>query len=41
MSTLQLSFIYFINHMVNFTSYTYVLQFIHLSYIGEKNSMFQ
>jgi hypothetical protein len=37
MSTFQLNFMYFINRMVNFISYTYVLQFIHVFYIAEKN----
>jgi hypothetical protein len=41
MFTLQLSFMCFMNHMVNSIIYTYVLQFIHVSYIEEKNSMFQ
>jgi hypothetical protein len=41
MFTLQLGFMCFMNHMVNSIIYTYVLQFIHVSYIEEKNSMFQ
>lgn len=41
MFTLQLGFMCFMNRMVNSIIYTYVLQFIHVSYIEENNSMFQ
>ncbi len=41
MFTLQLGFICFMNHMVNSIIYTYVLQFIHVSYTEEFFLMFQ
>jgi hypothetical protein len=41
MFPLQLGFMCFMNHMVNSTIYTYVLQFIHVLYIEENISMFQ
>jgi hypothetical protein len=41
MCTLQLGFMCFINHMVNFILHPYILQFIYIFYIAKKTLMFQ